>query len=90
MKRVAGLYMVALPNKKLLFFADTSVNIDPDVETLSEIAMAVKSGVECWCVLSWQLQPPPGGAPLRVVSFDDPDEFLVAISRRLGELSAEC
>ncbi len=30
--------MVALPNRRLLFFTDTSVNIDPDVETLAEIA----------------------------------------------------
>ena len=36
---VAGLYMVALPNRELLFFADTTVNIDPDVETLAEIAL---------------------------------------------------
>jgi malate dehydrogenase (oxaloacetate-decarboxylating)(NADP+) len=37
-EHVAALYMVALPNRKLLFFTDTSVNIDPDVETLAEIA----------------------------------------------------
>lgn len=35
----AGLYMIALPDKRLLFFADTSVNIDPDGETLVEIAL---------------------------------------------------
>jgi malate dehydrogenase (oxaloacetate-decarboxylating)(NADP+) len=38
-RHVAGLYMVALPDKKLLFFSDVSVNIDPDVETLTEIAL---------------------------------------------------
>jgi len=38
-ERVAGLYMIALPNRKLLFFADTSVNIEPDAETLAEIAV---------------------------------------------------
>ena len=38
-ERVAGLYMVALPDHRLLFFADTSVNIDPDAETLAEIAL---------------------------------------------------
>jgi len=38
-EHVAGLYMIALPNRKLLFFADTTVNIDPDVETLAEIAV---------------------------------------------------
>lgn len=38
-KHAAGLYMVALPDRKLLFFADTTVNIDPDSETLAEIAL---------------------------------------------------
>lgn len=36
--RVAGLYMVALRNRELLFFADTTVNIDPTAETLAEVA----------------------------------------------------
>jgi malate dehydrogenase (oxaloacetate-decarboxylating)(NADP+) len=34
---VAGLYMMVL-ERELLFFADTTVNIDPDAEALSEIA----------------------------------------------------
>jgi len=38
-KHAAGLYMVALPDKRLLFFADTTVNIDPDADTLAEIAL---------------------------------------------------
>jgi len=38
-QHVAGLYMIALPNRKLLFFADASVNIEPDAETLAEIAI---------------------------------------------------
>jgi len=38
-QHVAGLYMIALPDQKLLFFTDTSVNIDPDVDTLAEIAI---------------------------------------------------
>jgi malate dehydrogenase (oxaloacetate-decarboxylating)(NADP+) len=37
--RVAGLYMIARPNRDLIFFADTSVNIEPDSETLAEIAI---------------------------------------------------
>jgi malate dehydrogenase (oxaloacetate-decarboxylating)(NADP+) len=36
--RVAGLYMVALRNREPLFFADTTVNIDPTAETLAEVA----------------------------------------------------
>ncbi|MFH1764585.1 MAG: NADP-dependent malic enzyme [Gemmatimonadota bacterium] len=38
-QHVAGLYMIALPDRKLLFFADATVNIDPDVETVAEIAI---------------------------------------------------
>ena len=38
-QRVAGLYMLAFPNRELLFFADTTVNIDPDAETLADIAL---------------------------------------------------
>ncbi len=38
-KRAAGLYMLAFPNRELLFFADTTVNIDPDAETLRDIAL---------------------------------------------------
>jgi malate dehydrogenase (oxaloacetate-decarboxylating)(NADP+) len=37
-RHVAGLYMMVLENR-LLFFADTTVNIDPDAETLAEIAV---------------------------------------------------
>ncbi len=37
--KVAGLYMLAFPNRELLFLADTTVNIDPDVETLADIAL---------------------------------------------------
>ncbi|MBV9110561.1 MAG: NADP-dependent malic enzyme, partial [Gemmatimonadetes bacterium] len=36
-RHVAGLYMIVL-EREILFFADTTVNIDPDAETLAEIA----------------------------------------------------
>jgi malate dehydrogenase (oxaloacetate-decarboxylating)(NADP+) len=36
-RHVAGLYMMVL-EQEMLFFADTTVNIDPDAETLAEIA----------------------------------------------------
>ncbi|MBW3534479.1 MAG: NADP-dependent malic enzyme [Gemmatimonadetes bacterium] len=36
---LAGLYMLAFPNRDLLFFADTTVNIDPDAETLADVAL---------------------------------------------------
>jgi malate dehydrogenase (oxaloacetate-decarboxylating)(NADP+) len=49
-KRVAGLYLMVLQDR-LLLFADTTVNIDPDAETLAEIAtlsasIAKKLGIE--------------------------------------------
>ena len=37
--RVAGLYMLAFPNRELLFFSDTTVNIAPDARGLAEIAV---------------------------------------------------
>ena len=37
--RVAGLYMLAFPDRELFFFADTTVNIDPDARALAEIAV---------------------------------------------------
>ncbi|MDZ7778618.1 MAG: NADP-dependent malic enzyme [Gemmatimonadota bacterium] len=36
---VAGLYMLAFPNRELVFFADTTVNIEPDERVLAEIAL---------------------------------------------------
>jgi len=38
-QRVAGLYMLAFPNRELLFFADTTVNIAPDARALADIAV---------------------------------------------------
>ncbi|HEU0014965.1 MAG TPA: NADP-dependent malic enzyme [Longimicrobium sp.] len=37
-RRVAGLYML-VTERDVLFFADTTVNIDPDAETLADIAL---------------------------------------------------
>jgi malate dehydrogenase (oxaloacetate-decarboxylating)(NADP+) len=45
-EHVAGLYMVARPEKELLFFADTTVNISPDANTLAEIALLSASFVK--------------------------------------------
>ncbi len=38
-RRVAGLYMVAFPNRELMFLADTTVNIEPDAQTLADVAL---------------------------------------------------
>jgi malate dehydrogenase (oxaloacetate-decarboxylating)(NADP+) len=37
--RLAGLYMLAFPNRELLFLADTTVNIEPDAKSLAEISI---------------------------------------------------
>ncbi|NJD18880.1 MAG: NADP-dependent malic enzyme [Gemmatimonadetes bacterium] len=37
-RKVAGLYMLAFPDRELLFLADTTVNIEPDARTLADIA----------------------------------------------------
>jgi malate dehydrogenase (oxaloacetate-decarboxylating)(NADP+) len=44
--RVAGLHMIAQRNRDLLFFADTTVNIDPTSQTLAEIALLTARFVE--------------------------------------------
>jgi malate dehydrogenase (oxaloacetate-decarboxylating)(NADP+) len=57
-KKVAGLYLMVLEDR-LLLFADTTVNIDPDAETLAEIAtlaasLAAKLGISpCLGMLSF-------------------------------------
>ena len=38
-EHAAGLYMLAFPHRELLFFADTTVNIDPSAETLADVAL---------------------------------------------------
>lgn len=45
-RRVAGMYMVALRDRELLFFGDTAVNIDPDADTLTDIALLAAGFVE--------------------------------------------
>ncbi len=44
--RVAGLHMIAQRDQDLLFFADTTVNIDPGPETLAEVALLTARFVE--------------------------------------------
>src|SRR5579884_147737 len=38
-RRVAGLHIIVPRDGNVFFFADTTVNVDPDAETLAEIAM---------------------------------------------------
>jgi malate dehydrogenase (oxaloacetate-decarboxylating)(NADP+) len=43
-QRISGLYMLAL-ERRALFFADATVNIDPDAQTLAEIAVSTGRAV---------------------------------------------
>ncbi len=45
-RRVAAMYMVALRDRELLFFGDTAVNIDPDADALTDIALLTAGFVE--------------------------------------------
>ena len=45
-QKVAGMYVVAMRDRELLFFGDTAVNIDPGAETLTDIAMLTAGFVE--------------------------------------------
>ena len=54
--------------------------------TLSEIALALKSGTPVWCWRSWSLTPPRGAdCPLPRV-FEDEDELLAALESELRSL----
>jgi malate dehydrogenase (oxaloacetate-decarboxylating)(NADP+) len=44
-KRATGMYLMVLKNGDVKFFADATVNIDPDAETLAEIAVQVSDAV---------------------------------------------
>jgi malate dehydrogenase (oxaloacetate-decarboxylating)(NADP+) len=44
-RRAAGMYAMILP-ERVLFFADATVNIDPDAETLAEIARLAAEGAQ--------------------------------------------
>ena len=45
-RKVAAMYVVALRDRELLFFADTAVNIAPDADTLTDIALLTAGFVE--------------------------------------------
>jgi malate dehydrogenase (oxaloacetate-decarboxylating)(NADP+) len=60
-RHVSGIYMLVLPHETL-FFADCTVNIDPDAETLAEIASATAEFV-------WRLGIEPRVALLSFSNF---------------------
>jgi uncharacterized protein (TIGR00725 family) len=63
--------------------ADLCVAIGGGPGTLSEIALALKAGVEVWTVASWGLEPPPGTDPAMPTVFEDESSFITALEERL-------
>ena len=52
--------------------------------TLSEIALALKSGTPVWCWQSWDLTPPPGSDRSFPRVFNGADELIRALEAELG------
>jgi uncharacterized protein (TIGR00725 family) len=52
--------------------------------TLSEVALALKTGREIWTYRSWTLEPPPGASVSPPRSFDEPESLLDALRLRLA------
>jgi len=52
--------------------------------TLSEIALALKSGTPMWCWRSWNLTPPPGSDRSLPRVFDSADDLIRALEAELG------
>jgi len=63
--------------------ADLCVAIGGGPGTLSEVAMAMKAGVEVWCYASWDLEPPRGGSHQVPTVFDTANELYKALEERL-------
>lgn len=67
--------------------ADLCVAIGGGPGTLSEIALALKTGAPIWCIQSWGLTPPPGAdRPLPRI-FDDEEELIAALKEELSKRS---
>ena len=66
--------------------ADLCIAVGGGPGTLSEIALALKSGTPVWCWRSWDLTPPPGtDRPLPRV-FEHEDELLTFLESELSEI----
>jgi hypothetical protein len=66
--------------------ADLCVAIGGGPGTLSEVALALKSGVQVWCYRSWIIEPPPGTEPPLPRVFDDETDFLVNLEDALASI----
>ena len=65
--------------------ANLCVAIGGGAGTLSEIALALKSGTPVWCWASWALAPSSGRQASLPRVFDDPESLFVALEDRLSQ-----
>ena len=64
--------------------ASLCVAIGGGAGTLSEIALALKSGVPVWSWKSWGVLDPKGYTPPKLRAFDDVDELISALEDALS------
>ena len=64
--------------------ADLCIAVGGGPGTLSEIALALKSGTPVWCWRSWDLTPPPGRDRSLPRVFDSADDLLYALENDLA------
>jgi len=65
--------------------ANLCVAIGGGAGTLSEIALALKSGTPVWCWASWALTASSGRQASLPRVFDDPESLFVALEDRLSQ-----
>jgi len=63
--------------------ASLCVAVGGGAGTLSEIALALKSGVQVWCWRSWGVSDPSGETPPELRAFDGADELISALEDAL-------
>jgi uncharacterized protein (TIGR00725 family) len=63
--------------------ADLCIAVGGGAGTLSEIALALKSGTTVWCLDSWGLTPPPETDPPLPRMFDDIEILITALKEEL-------
>jgi uncharacterized protein (TIGR00725 family) len=67
--------------------ADLCIAIGGGPGTLSETALALKSGKPVWCLHSWGLTPPPETNRRLPKVFDDEEALIAALKEELSQRS---
>jgi predicted Rossmann-fold nucleotide-binding protein len=68
--------------------ANLCVAVGGGTGTLSEIALALKSGTPVWCWASWMLTPPRGRETPTPRVFEEADELIEALDAALNNQQA--